>query len=67
MSEIYSQAKVEAAMKAIAEMSKPMKLNLLELREACRALAHSADAMMAERARGIAEEEKAEEPGASER
>ena len=57
MSNIYGQERVEAGIKAVAECAKALGLNLLELRETCRAVAHTCDGIMAERARELQAED----------
>ena len=47
VSEIYTQDKVDGCIRSIVSCSKALDVNLLELREACRAVAHSCDAFMA--------------------
>lgn len=59
MSNIYGREKVEAGIKAVTECAKALGLNLLELRETCRAVAHTCDGIMAEHAKQL--EEKQEE------
>lgn len=61
MSELYEHEKVNACINAIAQCAKAMGVNLLELREACRAVAHTCDGIMAEHAKQAEQDHTEEE------
>lgn len=55
VSELYDHEKVNSCISAIAQCAKALGVNLLELREACRAVAHTCDGIMAEHAKQAGE------------
>lgn len=58
MSELYDHGKVNSCISAIAQCAKALGVNLLELREACRAVAHTCDGIMAENVKQLEEKQE---------